>query len=114
MSNERKNPQSARPAPGLSDTQVILLSAAAQRDDHCLAATPNLKGGAAQKVAERLIAAGLVREGKAKSGAPIWRRDEETAQSFALKLTAAGLKAIAVDDEAAEEAAEPTDGSAET
>lgn len=115
MPNERNNPQPARPAPRLSDTQLILLSAAAQRDDHCLTATPNLKGGTAQRVAERLIAAGLVREIKAKTNGPVWRRDEETAQSFALKLTAAGLKAIVVGDEApAEKAVEPTRQSAET
>ena len=102
MSNQRNNPKSRGSALKLSDTQLVLLSAAAQRDDHCLTATPNLKGRAAQKVAEKLIAAGLVREVKAKTGAPVWRRDEDIAQSFALKLTAAGLKAIAVDKEQAE------------
>ena len=73
------------------------------------------QGGAAQKVAEKLIAAGLVREVKAKAGTPIWRRDEEAAQSFALKLTAAGLKAIAVDDGTADEGVvEPVQRSSQT
>ncbi len=107
MSNERNTSKLVTP-PKLSDTQLVLLSAAAQRDDHCLTPTPNLKGGAAQKVADRLIAAGLVREIKGKPGAPVWRRDEPTAQSFALKLTAAGLKAIAVDDQTSDdEGAQP-------
>ena len=97
MSNERNSPKPARPAK-LSDTQLVLLSAAAQRGDHCLTTRPNLKGGAAQKVAERLVAAGLVREIRAKTGWPVWRRDDEACQSFALKLTAAGLKRIGVDD----------------
>ena len=35
---------------------------------------------------------------RAKAGAPIWRRDDETGQTYALKLTAAGAKAIAVDE----------------
>ena len=35
---------------------------------------------------------------KAKPGAHIWRRDDENGQAFVLKLTAAGLKAIAVED----------------
>ena len=35
---------------------------------------------------------------KAKLGAHIWRRDDENGQAFVLKLTAAGLKAIAVED----------------
>ena len=68
MSSEHKNPKSAHAALKLSDTQLVLLSAAAQRNDHCLAATPNLKGGAAQNFAEKLIAAGLVREIKAPNG----------------------------------------------
>ena len=90
------------------------IGAAAQRDDHCLTATQKIKGGAARKVAEKLIAAGLVREIKARIGTPVWRRDDETAQSFALKLTAAGLKAIAVDDGAIEEEpSEPAHASSE-
>jgi hypothetical protein len=87
-----------------TDTQLVLLSAAAQREDRCLVASPTLKGGAAQKVASKLISTGLVKEVKAKSGDPIWRRDEESGASYALKLTAAGAKAIAADD-----AAEPED-----
>jgi Protein of unknown function (DUF3489) len=109
MSREHNTSKSPGSAHKLSDTQLVLLSAAAQRNDHCLTSTPKLKGGAARNVAEKLIAAGLVEEIKAKAGTPIWRRDEETAQSFALRLTAAGLKAIAVDDAAIEEQpGEPT------
>ena len=109
MSRERNTSKSSEWARRLSDTQLVLLSAAAQRDDHCLTTTPKLKGGAARNVAEKLIAAGLVEEIKAKAGVPIWRRDEETAQSFALRLTAAGLGAIAVDAAAMkDQPAEPT------
>ena len=39
-----------------------------------------------------------MKEIRAKGDAPIWRRDEETGQTYALKLTAAGAKTIAVDD----------------
>src|SRR5271163_2640486 len=89
----------------LTDTQLVLLGAAAQRKDLCLVARPTLKGATAQKVASKLISAGFVKEVKAKASDPIWRRDEESgAASYALKLTAAGAKAIAVDD-----AAEPED-----
>jgi hypothetical protein len=42
----------------------------------------------------------LAREIEAKPGAPIWRRDD-AGQGYALKLTAAGLKAIAVAESAA-------------
>jgi hypothetical protein len=39
----------------LSDTQLVMLSAAAQRDDRSLTAPEKLKGGAAVKVAMKLI-----------------------------------------------------------
>jgi hypothetical protein len=82
----------------LTDTQIVMLSAAAQREDRCLIAHPNLKGGAAQKVAAKLVDVGLAKEIKAKPGAPVWRQDERAGQSFALKLTAAGVRAIAADN----------------
>jgi Protein of unknown function (DUF3489) len=88
----------------LTDTQLVLLGAAARRKDLCLVTPPTLKGATAQKVASRLISAGFIKEVKAKSSDPIWRRDQESGASYALKLTAAGAKAIAVDD-----AAEPED-----
>ena len=84
----------------LTDTQLLMLSAAAQRNDRCLVAAPNVKAAAAQKIAGKLIASGLVKEIKAKPGAPVWRRDDEAGQSYALKLTAAGAKAIAIDESA--------------
>jgi hypothetical protein len=83
----------------LTDTQLVILSAAAQRDDRCLIPPKSLKGASAQKVAAKLIAAGLVREIKAKPGMAVWRRSDEAGQSFALKVTSAGMKAIAVEDE---------------
>jgi hypothetical protein len=91
----------------LTDTQLVLLGAAAQRKDLCLVAPPTLKGAIAQKVASKLISAGFVKEVKAKASDPIWRQDEGA--SYALKLTAAGAKAIAVDD-----AAEPEDAGEES
>ena len=78
----------------LTDTQLMMLSAAAQRNDRCLVAAPNLKVAAAQKIASKLIGAGLVKEIRAKAGAPVWRRDDEAGLSYALKLTAAGAEMI--------------------
>ena len=82
----------------ITEAQLLMLSAAARREDRILAMPPNLKAAAAHKVAAKLVAAGLVKEIKAKSGAPAWRRDEETEQPYALKLTTAGLKASAIAD----------------
>jgi hypothetical protein len=93
----------------LTDTQLVLLGAAAQRKDLCLVAPPTLRGAAAQKVVRKLISAGFVKEVRAKASDPIWRRDEESGASYALKLTATGAKAIAVDD-----AAEPEDAGEES
>ena len=50
----------------LSDTQLVMLSAAARRDDRCLMLREKLKGAAAHRVVTKLIAAGLVEEVKAK------------------------------------------------
>ena len=74
----------------LNDTQLVMLSAAAQRSDRCLVAPPNLKESAARRMADKLIAAGLVKEIKAKAGAPAWRRDEESGHSYALKIDGRG------------------------
>jgi Protein of unknown function (DUF3489) len=82
----------------LSDTQFAILSEASQRKDRSLIPPKTLKAAAAQKVAAKLLKAGLVREIKAKTGMKAWRRDEETGQAYSLKLTDAGLKAIAADE----------------
>jgi DNA-binding MarR family transcriptional regulator len=82
----------------LTDTQLVMLSAAARRDDRCLVAQRNLKGGAMHKVAAKLVTAGLVKEIKAKAGMAVWRRDDAIGQAYALRLTAAGAKAIAGDE----------------
>ena len=82
----------------LTDTQRAILFEASKRKDRCLIAPKTLKGAATQKVAAKLLKAGLVSEIKARSGMEIWRRDEETGQAYSLKLTVAGLKAIPADE----------------
>ena len=88
----------------LTDAQLVMMSAAAQREDRCLAAPETMKGAVVGKAGAKLVKLGFAREIHARPGTPLWRRDE-TGRSFALKLTAAGLKAIAV-DEGPQEAAE--------
>jgi hypothetical protein len=82
-----------------TDNQHALLKSASHREDRCFVLSPNLKGGAAQKVAAKLIAEGLAKEIKAKAGLPIWRRDVESDQAYSLKLSAAGAKAVATGEE---------------
>jgi hypothetical protein len=81
----------------LTDAQLVMMSAAAQRKDRYLSAPATIKGAALSKVGVKLAKLGLAREIEAKPGAPIWRRDD-AGQGYALKLTAAGLKAIALDE----------------
>ena len=64
----------------------------------CRRAEPESRGGA--KIVGKLISAGLVKEIRAKAGAPVWRRDDEAGLSYALKLTAAGAEAIVIDKSA--------------
>jgi hypothetical protein len=93
----------------LTDAQLVMMSAAAQRKDRCLSAPATIKGAALSKVGAKLAKLGLAREIEAKPGAPMWRRDD-AGQGYALKLTAAGLKAIAV-DEGLQDTIEPSEAS---
>jgi hypothetical protein len=81
----------------LTEAQLVMMSAGAQRKDRCLSAPTTIRGAALIKVSAKLVKLGLVREIEAKPGAPIWRRDD-AGHGYALKLTAVGLKAIAVDE----------------
>jgi hypothetical protein len=63
----------------LTDTQLITLSAASQREDRGVVLPPNLRGGAAQKFVAKLIEVGFVEEIRARGDLPIWRRDDENA-----------------------------------
>jgi hypothetical protein len=91
----------------LTGAQLVMMSGAAQRKDRCLSAPSTVRGAALGKVSAKLAKLGLAREIEAKPGAPIWRRDD-AGQGYALKLTAAGLKAIAV-EEGPQDAIEPGD-----
>jgi hypothetical protein len=79
----------------LDETQLALLGAAARRDDHFLAFPKGRGMTAARRAASQLLAAGLARELRAHGEAPVWRHAEDSQCAFALKLTAAGAKAIA-------------------
>src|SRR6266581_4954070 len=87
----------------LTDTQLLLLSAASQRDDRALEPPPNLTGGAAGKVVAKLLTEGLVEEIRVRGSLPVWRRDDDGPRT--LRITKKGLQAIRVEDE-------PTDAAA--
>jgi hypothetical protein len=81
----------------LTDTQLVTLSAASQRKDRGIVRPPNLKGGAAQKLAAKLIDLGFVEEVRARGELPVWRRDDDN-RPVTLRITKRGLKAIAVEE----------------
>lgn len=90
----------------LSDTQAIILSAAAQREDRNVLPLPgSLRGGAAAKVAGALLSRGLIAEtttdSQTKADAAlnrIWRNDED-GHAILLHVTDAGLAAIGIETE---------------
>jgi hypothetical protein len=79
----------------LTDTQLILLSAASQREDGAIELTPNLKGAASHKVVRKLLSEGLIEEIAAGGSLPVWRRDDRN-EALALRITNEGLAAIQV------------------
>ena len=85
----------------LSDTQLLILSAAAQREDGNVLPLPgSLRGGAAAKVVGALLSRRLVAEHVTESTADadpalntFWRNDEE-GRAVLLRITPEGLAAI--------------------
>jgi hypothetical protein len=96
----------------LSDTQLLILSAASQRTDHAATLPANLKGGAAKKVIDSLLKQKLLQELHAKDDMPVWRRGDDN-RPYALRITKAGLKAIEVEDVAAAPDSKATAGADE-
>ena len=83
----------------LSDTQALILSAAAQRPEHIALPLPeSLRGGAAAKVVGAMLAKGFLQEVDAdmRKGEPVWR---ETGDGHGVTLVAtdAGLAAIGIE-----------------
>jgi Protein of unknown function (DUF3489) len=91
-----------------TDTQLVILSAASQRDDRGVELPANLKGGAARRVVDKLIRAGLLEEVRARGSLPEWRRDDDNGP-LALRITKQGLDAVGIEDEAAADIKEPND-----
>jgi hypothetical protein len=77
----------------LTDTQLVLLNAASQREDGAVVLAPNLKGSAAGKVVGKLLREGLIEEVSAGGSLPVWRRADD-AGPLALRITKRGLATI--------------------
>jgi len=97
----------------LTDTQLIVLSAAAARDDGIAMIPAKMNKAAASKVGSSLVARKLMREARSKSGMPIWRVNKDD-RPISLVITRAGRDAIGVDEDAAADAPRSNDKLLET
>lgn len=84
----------------LTDTQLIVLSKAAQRDDGAAQLPSGMPKPAARKLAAALVAKKLMRELRSKPDMPVWRQDDED-HSLSLIILKAGRDAIGLIDDAA-------------
>jgi hypothetical protein len=84
----------------LTDTQLIVLSKAAGREDGLAVVPTKMHKAAASKVGSSLVGRKLMREVRSKPGMPIWGTDADD-RPISLLITGAGRDAIGIDDEAA-------------
>src|ERR1700720_2154921 len=90
----------------LTDTQLVLLSAASRREDGVIVLAPNLKGGAAGKVIGKLLRDGLAEEVPAGASMPAWRRDAD-AGPLSIRITPRGPASIGLEGDVMQLAKEP-------
>ena len=82
----------------LIDTQLVLLSNAAQREDRIVVPPGHLNGSVATKVLKPLLRSRFVEEVPAKNGYPIYRRDPDVGP-IVLRVTDKGLSVIGIEPE---------------
>jgi len=83
--------------PQLSDSQLVVLTAACQRPDRCVfPITARLKGNAAGNVLKSLLNKGLIKEVRAKLDDTVWRHDENRGR-ITLVATNAAFAALGID-----------------
>ena len=85
----------------LTDTQLIVLSKAAQRDDGAAVLPEKLAKAAAAKVGASLVGRKLMREIRSKPGMPVWRMSDDD-RPLSLVILKAGRDTIGVAEDAGE------------
>jgi hypothetical protein len=80
----------------LTDSQLIILSKAAAREDGAAVVPPKMNKAAAMKIKSSFIGRKLMREIRSKPGMPVWREDED-GRSMSLVITRAGRDTIGID-----------------
>ncbi len=94
----------------LSDSQLVVLSTACQREDRSVyPLTAKLPGGAAAKVLNSLLSKGLIKEVQAKREDHLWREHKKQGR-LTLRATPAAFEALGIttDDAAAPPSQEAT------
>jgi hypothetical protein len=86
----------------LSDTQLILLSQAAQHPERALAIPDRLRGGAVARVVDPLLAKGLVEAVPQRGDLPVYKTEADGSRT-ALLITNTGLLAVGIEPEPATE-----------
>jgi Protein of unknown function (DUF2924) len=81
----------------LTDSQLIVLSKAAAREDGAAVVPLRMNKAAAVKIGSSLIGRKLMREIKSKPGMPVWREDEN-GRPMSLVVTRAGRDAIGINE----------------
>jgi hypothetical protein len=90
----------------LSDSQLVVLTAACQRPDRCVfPVAAKLKGNAAGNVLKSLLKKDLIKEVRAKRDDTVWRHDEQHGR-MTLVATKAAFAALGIDPRDAGEDAE--------
>ena len=88
----------------LSDTQLVLLTEAAQHPERALAIPERLRGGALARVVGPLLAKGLVEVVPHRGEMPVYKVEQDRGRT-ALVITDAGLLALGIEPEPATEEA---------
>jgi Protein of unknown function (DUF3489) len=106
---EARMPKPQTPKPKLSDARLVILSAAAKRDDYSLLPFPEslaVKGAALDKVIETLRKRKLIEEQRIVDGAREWRRDDNN-RAYGLFITTNGLLALGIEEVGKDTPAQP-------
>ena len=80
----------------LTDTQLVILSAASQRKDGAVVVPETLTGKAAEKVVSALARKQLIEVVPSRRKLPVWRKSED-GQHLSLKIAQKGLAALGID-----------------
>jgi hypothetical protein len=80
----------------LSDTQLVLLSSAAKRDDGALIRPPKMKSEAAEQAVGELLARKLIKSVTKSGTLPVWKKGPDN-DPISLIIMPVGLEAIGIE-----------------